>query len=350
MTENDAHDELDRLRRMVRAMGVVNRQLQAQLDAANRQLEPRRPGSDVLVDPERPPPTGSATRRAAAAAEWLDALAPVKDPTRPTIVVGPDGDRYLLESGARRRIRSAAVAAALEPAATPRREVSDDELAAWPEGPPVEMLESDRGAPFVVIGGLRWPVRGVPLPHPVDPADAQKLAEGPTLDLTPARPRRDRDFEGWSATLLAASGDDPCRLVRGTDGAVYVLEGTHRRRVRAAVLAPILESLLGAPTAIDDEALARTSEGPPVEVCETRVGPPFLVLGARRVPLDGFPVPVPVAQPMADAFRDSPAVDAAAVFAIQAREARVGREAARAGSGLGAVTAKAKKLSDKVRR
>lgn len=357
-------DEIERLRRQVRAMGVVNQQLRAQLVAATDELAPRRRAEAALGDPERPPLVGSAPRRGTIAADWLAGLAPVKGAPRPELVISPAGDRYLIEAGTRRLIRSGSVAAALERGAGPRREVTDDELAQWPEGPPVEVLETDQGAPFVVVGGLRRPVRGLTLAFPVDPIAAQKLLEGPPLDLSLTVARRDREADAWSSVLAAVDAAAPARLVRAPGSGLVVLDGNLRRRVRSRLLIPLLESLLGPTRDVTDEEVDRHDDGPPVELLEARTGPPFLVIGGRRHAVTGFPVPYPISQDAADRLRDGPVVDASDCYAQEAADARFARERAAnpdpvaelrslvttSGGVVGAARALARKGAGKVRR
>lgn len=358
------NDEVERLRRQVRAMGVVNQQLRAQLVAATDELAPRRRAEAALRDPDRPPLVGSAPRRGAVAADWLAGLAPVKGAPRPDLVIGPAGDRYLIEAGTRRLIRSGALAAALERGAAPRRDVTDDELAHWPEGPPVEVLETDQGAPFVVVGGLRRPVRGLTLAFPVDPVAAQKLPEGPPLDLSLTTARRDREADAWTAVLATVDTAAPARLVRTPGYGLVVLDGSLRRRVRSRLLVPVLESLLGPTRDVTDEEVDGHGDGPPIELVESRTGPPFLIIGGRRHAVTGFPVPYPITQDAADSLRDGPVVDASECYAQEAADARFARDraanpdpvaelrslVATSGGVVGAARALARKGTRKVRR
>ena len=68
------------------------------------------------------------------------------------------------------------------------------------EGPPVEILEARTGQPFVVIAGVRVPIRNLPLPHPVGASTLDGLPEGPPLDV--ARAGRAAPRSGGSAGKL----------------------------------------------------------------------------------------------------------------------------------------------------
>ena len=47
----------------------------------------------------------------------------------------------------------------------------------------VEVLESGEGLPFLVLGGVRHPLRSLPVPFPVSEAGASKLPQGADLDV-----------------------------------------------------------------------------------------------------------------------------------------------------------------------
>src|SRR4029077_7867055 len=87
---------------------------------------------------------------------------------------------FLVEGRLRRQIKAGLLFNALAPVA-PRREMTDDEIDGLEEGPPVEVLEGPSGPAFVVVGGRRLPLRGLPLPHPVSAEEMQFFPEGPEL-------------------------------------------------------------------------------------------------------------------------------------------------------------------------
>ena len=61
--------------------------------------------------------------------------------------------------------------------------MGEGELGGWGESAPVEVLEGPKGSPFVIVGGKRWPVRGLPLPHPVSAELMQLFPEGVELNV-----------------------------------------------------------------------------------------------------------------------------------------------------------------------
>lgn len=306
-------DDADLLRRRLRALSAVNEQLRAQLDAAQTELRttPRQAvAADPLGERREPVPVGLAPRRGAIAADWLGQL-PDPGDGRAELVEAADGALYVVEGAQRRRIRSGLVAMAVEALLGERRPVDDDELAAWPEAAPVEVLEAGTGLPFVVVGGKRLAVRGLPLPYPVDQTEADAVRPGPDLDLPAAvTPRRAHEADGWILASATAPAR-PARLVVAPDGATSVVEGDRRRAVPSALLVPALVELLGEAEPIDEAALAGLAEGPSVEVLEATTGEPFVVLGGRRTRLIGYPVPYPVHDGRADALPDGPPLDVA---------------------------------------
>jgi hypothetical protein len=320
---DQAHDPDtdEQLRRRLRALSAVNEQLRAQLDATQTELRtaPRQPvASDPLDERSTPVPVGLAPRRAAIAEDWLGQLPPPSTGDLPELVETEDGTLFVLDGGARRRVRSGLLAAALEQLLGERRRVTEAELGDRPEAAPVEVLEGANGLPFVVLDGRRLRIRGLPLPHPVDQLVAGEIAYGPDLDLPVAvTPRRANEANGWIVTLQDV-GDAVPRLVTDPDGVCSVVEGSVRRTVRSALLVPALEAVLGGAQPATAEELAALTEGPDVEVLEARTGEPFVVLGGRRSRLLGFPVPYPVLQDRADALADGPPLDVAGAFrAIQ---------------------------------
>ena len=321
-------DDVDRLHRQIRAMGIVNQQLRAQLDAANQELAPRRDRArSPFEDPLDPPPVGPAVRRATIAATWFeDRARPVAlDDTE--LVVTDDGDTYVVEGDVRRRVRSGLVVAALERLLGARRAVEAAELEAWTEGPAVEVLEAGPGLPFLVVGDRRLPVTGIPLPFPVREDAVAALLEGPELDLGQATVRRDREADAWIHQLAdrEIDDDDGGRVVHAEDGSRYVVDGTLRRPIRSAMLLDALVDLLGPSQPISAEALGALTDGPPVEILEAERGSPFVAVGRRRHPVRGFPLPFPAAQPSADRLRPGATVDVSAAFSQQRRDAAAAR-------------------------
>lgn len=152
-------EEAQRMRRHLRALSTVNRQLQAQLE------------------------TTGASPRSTVASTWVAMLRQNTEADAPYLVRRSNGTKYLIEGSYRRDIRAGQLAAALAQFLGGHRNATDEELDGWIEGPPVEIMESPRGAPFVVVGGHRLPIRGLPLPYPVTVAEMETFPQGSELNL-----------------------------------------------------------------------------------------------------------------------------------------------------------------------
>jgi hypothetical protein len=131
----------------------------------------------------------SSARRAAVASTWLEQLQFNMGRGQPFLVRGPDAS-YVIEGTYRRRVPSGLLASALEEVFGAARTASVDELERWGQSAPVEVLEGPMGAPFVVVGGRRLPIRGLPLPHPVSAEEMEQFPEGPELNLATANVAR----------------------------------------------------------------------------------------------------------------------------------------------------------------
>jgi len=177
----DPSSELPRLRRQLRALSAVNRQLHAQLAL-------------------RAPAAVAKPRRGGTADEWLAELTSRPRPTRIEIVVTDKGAVWLREDEIRRQVKAGLLLPALEQQLGPRRPVTDAELEAWAVGPPVEVLEAPAGPAFLVVGGERRSLRGLPVPFPVDQDRAARLPDGAELRVLTAWQERSR------ATGAAPSG------------------------------------------------------------------------------------------------------------------------------------------------
>lgn len=169
-------DEVDRLRRELRAMAVANRQLQAQIEE---------------------PVGGRRDRRSSIGIGWIEQLAAVGT-SDPEVVRLPDGTVWVLEAGRKRPVRSGILAAAIDQAIGPTSDATPEQLDTLQEGVPVEMFETSSGAPFVVIGGRRHSIRGAPLPYPVDNHHASEFAESDEINLAAANVSRRRFDEAMS--------------------------------------------------------------------------------------------------------------------------------------------------------
>ncbi len=175
--------EVERLRRQVRAMGAVNRQLHAQLEGGmGADITAGGGGDDLLAAGSRGY-RSAGSRRASEAAAWVQQLERHTGGGQPFLVRGPNGSTYVVEGTFRREVRAGLLVPALERLLGEARPVGEGELGGWSESAPVEVLEGPKGSPFVIVGGKRWPVRGLPLPHPVSAELMQLFPEGVELNV-----------------------------------------------------------------------------------------------------------------------------------------------------------------------
>jgi len=334
-------DERARLRRQLRAMAAVNHHLRVQLDALQSA------GAAGATPADRTPPTAArpalhaSERRSRIASEWLPDLvdaAPAARTADPSIVTRADRSLYLVEGTTRRRLAVVLLAPALEQLYGERRPIDDAAFHALAEGAPVEVLEGPTGPPFVIVGGRRLALRGLGLTHGVDQATVDALPEGPLLDVAAATvARRAIVAADWVGPLAATTPDAGAHLATAPDGSILVVEGGVGRPVRAGLLVPALETALGERRPMSADDVAALAEGPPVELIEGRSGLPFVVVGGRRLPVAGLPLPHPVERSPLDGLPEGPALDAPS--AIRSRRAGVagawlaalGTEAAAAG-------------------
>lgn len=118
--------------------------------------------------------------------------------------------------------------------------------------------------------------------------------------------RRAEDASRWLLELRALAARSPGppapRLVRSTDGAVFVVEGTSRRRVPSGLVAAALALRYGPARAANADDLETLTTGPPVQVFQVPGAPPFVVVGGRRVPVRGLPDTFPTTAAEVDAF------------------------------------------------
>ena len=97
----------------------------------------------------------------------------------------------------------------------------------------------------------------------------------------------------WLEQLQLFGGASDPFLVRSPKRGAYLVEGPLRRQIKAGMLFVALAQVLPLRNASESE-LDTWVEGPPVEVLEGRSGAAFVVVGARRLPLRGLPLPHPV--------------------------------------------------------
>jgi hypothetical protein len=189
-------DEARRLRRYVRAMGAVNRQLQAQLEGGGRPVPgpATAQGGDLLKSPDGYYVGASASglRRVSQGSTWLEQLYLNAGAGDPFLVRGPSGRTFVIEGQHRREIKSGLLATALERSLGGIREIREEELQRWTEWAPVEVLEGPRGPGFVIVGGRRLPIRGIPLPYPVSAEEMQLFPSGEELNVAAANVPRTR--------------------------------------------------------------------------------------------------------------------------------------------------------------
>jgi hypothetical protein len=168
--------ELERLRRQVRAQSAVNRQLHAQLDGGSVRVASRLgAGSDGAG-------TTLNLRRVTEGGTWLEQLQMHRGGT-PFLVQTPTKGSYAIDGNLRRPVKAGMLFSALTRVLGAPREVSDRDLERWSPGPPVEVMESDSGPAFLVVGGRRLPLRGLPLPYLVASEDMLLFPEGEELNI-----------------------------------------------------------------------------------------------------------------------------------------------------------------------
>ena len=187
-------EETQRLRRHLRAMSAVNRSLHAQLEGRSvHVVGPSEAEGDLLartdVHQAALPP-----RRLMTASAWVEQLQVTSGGGEPYLV-WRSGAVFLVEGRYGREVRSGLLTAALSEYLGEPRDITEEELEGLDEGVPVELLEGPRGRPFVVVGGQRLSIRGLPLPYPVSTEEMQLFPEGPELNVASANVPRAK-FEG----------------------------------------------------------------------------------------------------------------------------------------------------------
>ena len=181
--------QLNRLRRRLRALSLVNRQLHTQLEG----------GVVRLTGAANNAARGALTvRRTAEGGAWLEHLH-LHGGGEPMLVRTPTQGVFVVEGHMRRPVRSGLLFAALTRVLDAPQEMTDKDVERWSLGPPVEVLEAGTGAAFLVVGGRRLPLRGLPLPYLVSTNDMLLFPEGQELNVAtpraapPKRASRARD-------------------------------------------------------------------------------------------------------------------------------------------------------------
>jgi hypothetical protein len=167
-------NELDRLRRQLRAQSVVNRQLYAQLEGGSVRVATAGSAEGARKSLNVP--------RVTEGGSWLEQLQ-MHGGGKAFLVQTPTQGSYVIDGDMRRQVKAGMLFAALTRVIGTPRDVADDDLQKWSPGPPVEVLESGTGPAFLVVGGRRLPLRGLPLPYLVTNDDALLFPEGEELNV-----------------------------------------------------------------------------------------------------------------------------------------------------------------------
>ncbi len=179
-------DDTQRLLRHLRAMSAVNHQLHAQLEGQTMRAVGRAGahGADLLGSADTFGPLVVHGRRVGMAGAWLEQLQ-LRGGRSGEIYLArtPSGEVFVVEAGMRRLVKSGLLVLALEKVLGSIREVSASDLNHCSDGPPVEVLESGSGPAFVVVGGQRLPIRGLPLPYIVTDDQANVFPIGAELNV-----------------------------------------------------------------------------------------------------------------------------------------------------------------------
>ncbi|HEY5173095.1 MAG TPA: hypothetical protein VIK54_15330 [Acidimicrobiia bacterium] len=177
-------DETERLRRHLRALSAVNRQLHAQLESGvPRVVDPGRARDDILAGADDGGARMSrlSIRRASSGSEWIEQLQLLAGASDPFLARSPKRGAFLVEGPLRRHVKAGMLFVALERVIGPARVMRDAEIDRFTEGPPVEVLEAASGPAFIIVAGRRLPIRGLPLPHPVTDEERLRFPEGEEL-------------------------------------------------------------------------------------------------------------------------------------------------------------------------
>jgi hypothetical protein len=125
----------------------------------------------------------------------------------------------------------------------------------------------------------------------------------------PARPRpaaRERTETHEWLDELSVTGplEAEPSLVQDPQGELYVIEGSLRRPVPRMIVGALLTAEMGEPEQVSAEAIDELDEGPPVDLLQAPSGPPFVIVGGRRCPVNGLAVPHDVEDDQADRFEE----------------------------------------------
>jgi len=177
LMEAAEESETQRLRRHLRAMSAVNRSLYAQLEGGSRHG-----GS----------PSSGGGGGLAAARAWAEQQQVTSAGGEPYLASGSSEMVFLVEGAHRRLVDSGLLTAALSEELGQPRDLADVELERLDEGMPVEVFQGPTGRPFVLVGGRRISIRGLPLPHPVSAEEMQAFPAGAEVNIAAANVARAR--------------------------------------------------------------------------------------------------------------------------------------------------------------
>ena len=122
---------------------------------------------------------------------WLEQLAVSAEGHKPFLVRLANGKPFLIEGGYRREVRSGLLVADARARCSARAHTVSDR-----RGETLDRRRAGRGArgpqgpPFVVVGGKRLPLRGLPLPYPVSRDQMQLFPPGRNLNVAEANVSR----------------------------------------------------------------------------------------------------------------------------------------------------------------
>lgn len=137
----------------------------------------------------------------------------------------------------------------------------------------------------------------------------------------------------WLDDLRSAPpADTDPQLVQDAEGTTWLVEGTLRRPVTRMLVSALLETELGPARELTHEQLDELDDGPPVEVFAPPSGLPFVIVGGRRRPLAGYPVPFPIEDDDVSSFDEGEPLRVARIGRVFTPRAKSQRGAGGGGS------------------
>jgi hypothetical protein len=174
--------ELERNRRQMRAMAAVNRQLHSQLEGGTMRVARGAGASEDDLLGTRASAGWTANARRPAPAAWLDQLE-LQGGNDARLVRVPKRGVFVLEGTLRRQVKAGMLTIALARYLGEPSDIRSAELDRFEDGPPVEVIEGASGPPFVIVGGRRWPIRGLPLPFHITNEGMHRFPEARELNI-----------------------------------------------------------------------------------------------------------------------------------------------------------------------